>query len=475
MARSERARWGLLLALGGVGMPLYLRALGEGDVTHATFGGLGLTLLGITAISVAGAFIVWYTRPSDSHRSQWVELGIILGVGVVLRAVLWPSPPLFSHDAYRYVWDAHLILHGVSPYVHPPDDPTIAALRDTQIWHWVGYPTAPTIYPPAAELFFTLIGWLAPLQMGAMKAGMAVCDGAVAILTILLLRQRGLDLRLVILYWWSPIPILEFALNAHVDVEAIAWTLAAVLVAGQSWRGARGVAGVLLALAALTKIYPLLFVIALARRSDRAFFVGLGGTLILAYLPFLLLGLGGGGFLSTYFQQRLVDQGVLQYWLGLAVTDLHGSPTVLLALQFLCIGVLCVVVAWGRWRTHWQPEVTILLLSAIWMVFAPHIFPWYVAMLLPFLAIVLGLQSARAALPSFPAILVFVTPEGAMALGLWLFALLIPFTYIIFADGGQPHLFQGFFYVAALVALWPWLRARGRAIRTHQGASSWNP
>lgn len=456
MARTDGLRWGALVALGLVGIPLYLRVLAVGDLSIATFGGLGLVLVGVTALSVAGVALVCLGPSARTNRGQWIELGIIIGVGVIWRALLWPSPPLFSNDAYRYAWDAHLLLQGVSPYAHTPLDPALIPLRDTQIWPHVGFRDAPTIYPPGAELLFVLAGLVAPLKLAGIKVAIALCDGAVAVLTMLLLRQRRLDPRWVIVYWWSPLPILEFALNAHVDAEAIAWTLAAVLVAEQRWRGARGVAGVLLGLAALTKIYPLLFVIALARRGDRALYVGLVGTIIAAYLPIIPLGLGGGGFLATYFHQRWVDQGIVQYWLGLTLVHVFGNAALLTLLQLGGIASFCLLLAYGRWRFGWRMEATILLLSAVWMLFAPHLFPWYIAAILPFLAFYLGPGL------NFP------------ALGFWIFALLMPFTYIIFAPDGNANLFQGFFYLAGGVALWPWLRARGRAIFVQQGVSSWN-
>ena len=84
-----------------------------------------------------------------------------------------------------------------------------------------------------------------------------------------------MDLRRVIVYWWNPIPILEFVYNAHLDVVTVLLVALALLVAGQHWRGARTLIGVLLGLAALTKLYPLLFVFALARRRDWALFAGL--------------------------------------------------------------------------------------------------------------------------------------------------------------------------------------------------------
>src|SRR5215831_15517768 len=93
--------------------------------------------------------------------------------------------------------------------------------------HTASAPTCmpPTIYPPGAQAFFLFVYLVAPLNILAVKLAVEVCDALAAVLTIVLLRRRGLDLRRVLVYWWSPIPVVEFAFNAHVDAVAIVWTL----------------------------------------------------------------------------------------------------------------------------------------------------------------------------------------------------------------------------------------------------------
>jgi hypothetical protein len=49
------------------------------------------------------------------------------------------------------------------------------------------------------------------------------------------------------------------------------------------------------------------------------------------------------------------------------------------------------------------------------------------------------------------------------ALGFWLFVLVMPFTYVIFAAGGAPDLFVAFFLVPLAIALAPLLTRHGRA------------
>ena len=300
--------------------------------------------LGVTLIAVIGALLVLRTTEAADHRARWIELGLILAIGLAFRLIFISAPPAFSYDAYRYAWDAHLVSHGVSPYSHTVDDPALISLRDGAIWPKLNWRDAPTIYPPGAQVFFLLIHAVAPLNIEAVKLAMALCDLGIGIVTVFLLRQQRMDLRRVIIYWWSPIPILEFVYNAHLDAVAILLVALALLVAGQHFRGARALVGVLLGLAALTKLYPLLFVFALARRRDWALFAGLGVTLVVIILPFAALGLGSGGFLSTYFSQRYVDQGIL-----LRLYDaLILSRTLQVALLGASLLAFCALAAWLR-------------------------------------------------------------------------------------------------------------------------------
>ncbi len=407
---------------------------------------LGWVLAGLTILYSAACAFVWFNANAENRdkRQTIIQLLLIISIGMLPRILLWGLPPALSQDAYRYVWDAHQLAHGVSPYQHTPMDSSIAWLRDSAIWPYVNWRDAPTIYPPGAQFFFLLIYKIAPLNIFAMKAGIALCDIAAGAGTIMLLWLRGLDFRRLILYWWSPIPILEFAWSAHIDAAALFWTIAAVAIwqlrnhsKAPKWlRGEyinNALIGILLGLAALTKLYPILFAIVLWRR-DKVMPLTLLGTIASGYLLLLPIGLGNGGFIGTYFSQRFVDQGLALRLLSVPVVGLGGSQHLLVAIQFILLGVLLLAIFWRQYHAPMSPDVGILVISAVWILLSPHLFPWYIAALLPFLAM------AR------------VRP---FLLGMWIFALLMPFTYIIFAPGQPAWLFVFFFIIPGFVAITP--------------------
>ncbi len=457
-------RWVALLALGILALPCYLGILQGAATFLPQPGTLFWPLLGATLLYMGACWLVLRSFPAASAANRWIELGLILGLGLAARAVFWGTPPLMSPDPYRYVWDAHLLAHGISPYTTTPFDSALQPLRDQAIWPNVRYRHDPTIYPPGAQMLFLLIYLIKPLSIGALKTGLEMCDGLVAVLLLLLLRRHRLDLRRVLVYWWSPIPMLEFAFNQHLDVAVIVWTLASLLVLGMPWRGARGVAGVLLGMATLTKFYPALYTVVMVRRKhDWLFLAGLVGTIGVVYLAFWQFQAQSGGFLSTYAQQSAIDRGMGLVWLTNLVSALGGGQTQVILAQGATLAALSLLIGWVCWRKGLRQEAGVLAITILWMVFSTHLFTWYLAVLLPFVAFYLRaplLPRRAAAQRQRPADLSgrFATP----ALGTWLFTLLMPFTYVIFASGYfHPVYFHYFFYAAFAVAALPLLTRAG--------------
>ena len=460
-------RWLALILLGALGIVCYQRIREAGSAVSIHGSPYLWPGLGVALVAVLGAWLVLGTRVAGwgkATRYQWIELGLIIGIGLLFRAQFFFVPPTISHDAYRYVWDAHLVSHGVSPYLYPASAPSLRPLRDGAIWPNLNWPNSPTVYPPGAELIFLLVNMVAPLNITAMQLAMIACDIAVGLVTLLLLHHFHLDLRRIIIYWWNPIPVLEFVYSAHIDAAAALLVAVALLLALQHWRGARLLAGVALGMAVLIKLYPLLFVVALLRRKDWGFLLGFTVTIVGVTLPFLHLGLGTGGFLGTYFSQRFVDEGLIFRF----ITTLVASDRWQLVLQGTTLLLLTGTVLIGRLRWGLPAVAAILALSATWILVSPHLYPWYMGGILPLLAIVLQLPTGirhadhersdivrRWRIPSMP------------YLAFWLFLLEIPFTYVIFAPGFNANLFLLFFAVPIALASMPlWVGVLPARVRT---------
>ncbi|MFG1912241.1 glycosyltransferase 87 family protein [Kribbella sp. NPDC048928] len=249
---------------------------------------------------------------------------------VVVIAGLCQVPGLFhapitSTDAYRYVWDGRVQLAGHSPYRYVPLDDALATLRDPVLFPGltsdqrsgvsgipkdaaqlpvddvrtpINRPGVPTIYPPVAEAYFTVVALFTPWSAGTLGLQIAAALLAIA-LTWLLAVQNP---RWAALWGWSPIVALEAGSAAHVDVLAALLIAAAVVTATRRPK----LAAVLLGAAGSVKLLPLLLLPAFRHQKP---LVALG-TFLASYVPHVLaVGTLVLGFLPGYLNQEGFEDG----------------------------------------------------------------------------------------------------------------------------------------------------------------------
>jgi hypothetical protein len=340
--------------------------------------------------------LVLVTKPV-AGRWGWVEMEIMLVGALALRVLLLPLLPSLSRDAWRYLWDARVILHGYSPYVYAPWDKVLVPLRDALILGNSRFRNVPTIYPPGAELVYVVSYLLAPSNLFVLKSIFVAFDMITCGALALLLARRGLDPRRVILYAWCPLPIVEFALQGHVDVITVMFTVLAVLSATSSWASERVFTGILIGMGTLTKLYPILLLLVLLRRQrgDWALVCACGGTVLLGYLPFLILGHGQVlGFFFTYASEQGLNAGVTQqvvHWIGtqrgLALAAILLLERVVAVILLASVSLLVFVL---RQREQLSVEMATLVLIGIFLSISSHVFPWYTTALLPWVAMLVA-------------------------------------------------------------------------------------
>ncbi|MBO0779676.1 MAG: hypothetical protein J2P37_12700, partial [Ktedonobacteraceae bacterium] len=178
------------------------------------------------------------TTKGQPGKWRWFELALILGGALVLRCILLGIDPFLSPDSWRYLWDARVTLHGYSPYVYAPLDPLLQSLRDAS-YDRMAYHNVPTIYPPGAQAIYLLSYLIAPGSLVALKGVFVLFDLTTCIALTYLLLRRKLDPARVLIYAWCPLPIMEFAIQGHLDVLAITFTVLAMTSNLATWKGSR--------------------------------------------------------------------------------------------------------------------------------------------------------------------------------------------------------------------------------------------
>ena len=354
---------------------------------------------------------------------------IILGVAVACRLTTLFSDPYLSSDVFRYVWDGIVQHAGINPYRYVPADPAIAFLRDAaegNIYPAINRATyAHTIYPPFAQMYFWVVTFISP-TLTMMKTAMILCEGVTAWSLVWLLRALGRPREQVILYAWAPVLIWEIAGSGHLDALAMAMIGLALVARYKQqpiWTG------VFLALAVLTKMYPLVLFPALylrhpidrrtglpSRSLDWRMPATMAIIAVISYGLYSSVGMGVFGFLGGYVQEEGMATGARYFLLDLAqrLPGLHYLPAgVFLGFAAIVFGLLSL---WA-WRTA-SPEASgsenaayetqaqqlaphgraaflppaLALAAALMLLFSPH-YAWYVVWLLPFFTLLPNLPT----------------------------------------------------------------------------------
>ena len=362
----------LLVLIGSLSTFVYLH-----EVTLASYLRVFFSLFALYLL----ALLVSWRQP----RHASAGLIVIVGFALVFRLIVVFSPVVLSSDVYRYVWDGRVQRAGHNPYRYPPEAEALVELRDPEIYPRINRPWLPTIYPPVAQMLFTLTTAVWPDSVRGMKALMALCDMATICLLLRLLNRRGDNPQRVLLYAWSPLAIIEFAGSGHVDALMLPFMMLALLC---RMTARAALSGVMLGLATLIKLYPALLFPALYTRHDRRFPLAFGVTVAFGYLPYISgAGLGVLGYLPGYFGPWEDFNGGLRYFLTSLLQPYTASAWTIAAgsLTGLFLALLVII---GRHnaaegvlrRVYWTINAYLLLVPAAF-------YPWYMIWLLPCLCI----------------------------------------------------------------------------------------
>jgi len=372
----SRAR-AVVLIVSGAAL-LALTALGVVIQWHDNLNWFLLVAAMQSAVYGAAVWSVW--RGAASRR---IVIGIA-AVALLMRLPIVCTPPYLSTDVYRYVWDGRVIAAGIDPYRYVPADPHLEALRDPDIFPQINRAnSAVTIYPPIAEALFFAVTRVSETA-SAMKAAMAGFEIVTFVLLVHLLAVEGLPSGRVLVYAWHPLPLWEFAGSGHVDAALIAFAVAAIAVAR---RRHPAVSGFLLAAATLIKFYPAVLLPALQRRRGWVMAAAFAGGIVIAYLPFVVLGVRPLGFLAGYAAEEGFDAGGAGFYL-LAVLRQLPPLSELGALPYMIgagavLAVLAAAAFFTRVDTSSPLRAAALLATAFVVLASPH-YAWYFVWLIVF-------------------------------------------------------------------------------------------
>ncbi|GGY16943.1 glycosyltransferase 87 family protein [Streptomyces tanashiensis] len=333
-------------------------------------------------------------------------VSLVLAGAVAVTATGLVAAPRTSTDSYRYAWDGRVQAAGISPYDHTPEDPALARLRDGWLFpdpaacaHGrdlaplagggctrINRPAVHTIYPPVAEGWFLLVHALSPADTRhkALQTGAALLSLAVTGLLVTVLRRRG-DPRQAAYWAWCPAVPVEAVDNAHVDVLAVLFSVAALAVVARS----RVTGGILLGFAIAAKLLPAVLLpgaLSGVRRPRTFLAVVVPAVAVvgLLYLPYVLLSDGSVlGYLGGYAQEEGYDDaaaGGRYALLRLVLPDAWAPPAVLLVMTAVTLTV------WWRGDPERPWRGALLTTGTAFLLLTPG-YSWYALLLVAVVAL----------------------------------------------------------------------------------------
>jgi hypothetical protein len=304
----------------------------------------------------------------------------LLTAGLVVRASFLTMTPVGSDDVYRYLWDGKVQAHGVNPYRYAPSDPELHALRSDILPARVNHPDMKTVYFPFAQWIYFVCYHLSGESVWGFKLFLLLAEAATLLTLFLLLRHFAMPPKLLLLYALCPLPVLQFAIDAHLDALGFPFLLGGLLLYARG----RALPGLfLLGLSLAVKPVGLVILPVLFFQENtwtariRVIMIPLI-TVAVQFLPYLA-GTHPFDALLVFAGNWLFNGPVFSALHLLIANNLH---TRLVCAVLLVLVLLLVVLLPGR-RT-WLEKIYYAILALLLL--SPVVHPWYVgwlAVLLP--------------------------------------------------------------------------------------------
>jgi len=299
----------------------------------------------------------------------------VIVVGLVLAA-LWHLPfllmaPGSDDDVHRYIWDGHVQRLGYNPYIVVPSDPALGGLHTPET-RTLNNPDVPSPYPAGAQLFFRAVTAIHE-SIFALKVAFVVCDLAIVLVLLDVLRYTRQGKHWVLAYAWHPLLAIEVAGSGHVDIVGVLLLLVSAAALLRRWRA---VAAISFGLAVAVKLLPIVLLPLYWKRVRMRDGALVAVVLGLLYVPFLDHGRIPIGSLGTYVQRFRFNDPVF------ATLERVTAPQVAAGLAVL-VGFLTAI--WMRRKSAEGSLDAFAWPMAASLLCAPVVYPWYLLWLLPFI------------------------------------------------------------------------------------------
>jgi 4-amino-4-deoxy-L-arabinose transferase-like glycosyltransferase len=316
---------------------------------------------------------LWFAREVLRNEIGHTTLTVLLGCSLLLRLAFVTVTPIASDDFYRYLWDGKVQAHGFNPYQYAPSAAELAPLHTADLPARVNHPDMKTSYFPFTEWLFLMAYLLGGETIWALKLLLFLAEAGTVAALLALVGRLGTPRRFVLLYALCPLPVLQFAVDAHLDGFGLPLLIVSLVL---HIKGRKTAALVLLGLSLSVKPVGLVLLPILAMLETRWMYrirPILLPVLVVAvqYIPYV--------FTANPFESLLT---FAEHWMfnGMVFSLLYQYFADNQVTRQWCAALLAVVLSVlylsrGKWIVKMKRAILALLL------FSPVVHAWYVTWL----------------------------------------------------------------------------------------------
>ena len=372
-----------------------------------------------TAVSIIGIsmilYIIWaYNLARFEHSKLLLIYTVLFGsyyfivknqkikeswlsyLAVLFRLLFLVAIPNLTQDFYRFVWDGRLILEGLNPYLHTPNELMESSIglfpQMNTLYEGMGALSAKhySNYPPVHQMPFIIAAFISKHSiLGSivvLRLILISADLGILVFGKKLLKKLNKPTRTM--YWFilNPLVIIELTGNLHFEgLMLCLFIMSLYFIHSKKWH----MAAVVMALSIAVKLVPVLslplFLNKLGWKKSVLFYSVTAAVFIILFIPFFSFGLleNFSATIGLWFSNFEFNASVY-YFLKGTLENINGVSVI----NSMGIIVACVVTLQTSYLLlKKKKETSQIILMILWILsgyyfISTTVHPWYIISLL---------------------------------------------------------------------------------------------
>ena len=329
-------------------------------------------------------------------KNQKIKESWLSYLAVLFRLLFLLAIPNLTQDFYRFVWDGRLILEGLNPYLHTPNELMESSIglfpQMNTLYEGMGALSAKhySNYPPVHQMPFIIAAFISKHSiLGSivvLRLILISADLGILVFGKKLLKKLNKPTRTM--YWFilNPLVIIELTGNLHFEGLMLCFFIISLyFIHSKKWH----IAAVVMALSIAVKLVPVLslplFLNKLGWKKSVLFYSVTAAVFIILFIPFFSFGLleNFSATIGLWFSNFEFNASVY-YFLKGTLENINGVSVI----NSMGIIVACVVtLQTSCLLLKKKKETSQIILTILWILsgyyfISTTVHPWYIISLL---------------------------------------------------------------------------------------------